>query len=305
MKDYLELLERVRSVKPDAPRSSTELPHFPLTRLNVSQSLIKRILYLGEERTDNCPRKIYETYIIDTCKTPPSRAQELGIYFETKCIGGGAKGQTIDDLPRKKNGEKYADHERVDQSIMLFHRIRQSIGLITDQNNVQINAEKEYPTKHNGLKVYVRGTADVISPIHHKDINYDVACIDLKLAGDITNQFSDKTRPWLHYPWGDMEKMDKTQAYLYSQLFELPFVYLVFDYKKNPEWNVFPIITSASHSDSNEGKLRTKQLKRDIDYVIEKIVMWDAEGFLPDPSQIACKGCPVLHCPEKKTLKYF
>jgi len=305
MKDYLNMLDKVRSVKQNAQVFDGDLPYFPLTELKISQSLIKRVLYLGEERTDNCPRKIYETYIIDTCKIPPSRAMELGMYFETKCIGVGANGHFIHDLPRKKNGEKYADHERVDQAIMLFHWIRQSIGLVIDQNNVQIPAQKEYPTRHNGLKVYVRGTADIISPIHYKDVNFDVAVVDLKLAGDITNTYSDKEKPWLYYPWGDMDKMDKTQAYLYSELFGLPFVYLVFDYKKDPSWDVFPIITSVSHPDSNEGLLRKKQLKRDIDYVIDKIVMWDSDRFPPEPSQLACKGCPVLHCPEKKTLKYF
>jgi len=200
-----------------------------ITTLYVSQSLITKLLFQSNERSDICPKQLYETYLAGNCDSEPSKAMLQGSYFETKCIGSGAYG-AVSDLPRhKRTGEKTEIHLRIDESVELFKEVAAEIGLTHNGRNVQIEMERPYlDHQFSDLKVYLRGIADIISPVSYRNIHLDMAVIDLKLAKDVNSTYSDSKRPWLYRPYGDMSKVDKTQAYLYSELFELPFAYLVF-----------------------------------------------------------------------------
>lgn len=131
-----------------------------------------------------------------------------------------------------------------------------------------------------------------------------MAVIDLKLTKDLDNTYQDKFTPWFSAPWGDLSKMDKTQAYLYSYLWNLPFMYLVFDYKaEDAGWKPFPVQTLATHPDSQEAKTRHLELMRNVRFVLDRIIEWDSSGYRIEPSD-ACKKCPVLSCIQKNQITF-
>jgi hypothetical protein len=227
-----------------------------------------------------------------------------GIYFETKTLGEGAY-ENMEDLPKnKRTGGKTASHERIDEAILLAKRVFEETGIIINHKNVQVKHSTPY-LDHNfkGVQVYFKVVADIISPFKYKDIDYEVGCLDVKLSKDVNNTFSDKRFPWKYYPWGDPEKMDHTQAYLYSAVFKMPFVYLVFDYSKTPKWKPIPVETLAGSPDSTEARNRHRELLRSINWVIEKIQMWQEDGFPAEPNY-TCKDCVVYDCIEHKKVRF-
>jgi hypothetical protein len=276
-----------------------------ITVINISQTLIKRLLFKGEERPDICAKQIYETLLTGNTQYPKSDAMALGIYFETKLLGNGAY-ENVDDLPRnKRTGNKTAAHERIEETILLAKRVFGETGIIINHKNTQVQCPKPY-TEHNfkGVQVFLKGIADIISPFKYKNLDYPVCCLDVKLSKDVNNTFIDKKRPWKYYPWGTPEEMDHTQGYLYSPLFEMPFVYLIFDYGKVPKWKPIPVETTFSNPDSTEARNRHRELLQSINWVIEKIQMWQDDGFPAQPQDYLCKDCPVYTCEQKKLVRF-
>jgi hypothetical protein len=312
--DYLQRLTLFHGSRRSALPSKSE--RTPLVDLNqmgqitslwVTQSLIKSMLWKGEERNDICPRRIYETYLVCSVESPKSIYMDYGLYFETKCIGSGAHGE-VHDLPRnKRNGEKTAIHNRIDKAVERFKRVKGQIGLIT--SDVQVKKTVPFEDHNFNIDVFLSGTADMISPVRYKNIDYLLATIDLKLTSSIHATYQDKMQPWKYYPWGDPKKVDPIQGKFYSILFGLPFVNIVFDYSADDpdndehHWKPVPIMTTTSHPDNQEAIIRYNETIRDIKWTISRIMMWEEEGFVEEPSELACHKCPV-QCEMKKEIQH-
>ena len=108
-------------------------------KLPISQSLITKFLYKGEERENVCAKNLYHLHIIKSHRYT-TESMTKGVFFETLCIGRGAKGQQQLDLPRKRLlkakqlenikreklglplllGDKTADQERIEQQAKRF-----------------------------------------------------------------------------------------------------------------------------------------------------------------------------------------
>jgi hypothetical protein len=235
-----------------------------------------------------------------------------GLYFESNCLGATANDEELVlDLPRvqskgKKFGTKTIDHERIDEQIMLFDSYCQKHGVIIVKDpihsglkkNVQIKKvvefeadwlEQDYPD----VKLYMKGVADIISPVHDVDFNYPMAVIDLKLTVNRNSTFGE-------FAWGSPQYMDHTQGVLYSWFWKLPFVYWVWDYSSKERGNKFvQLIIDTESSDyeiRQESLTRLQEMQQTIRACTVLIMELTYNNQWGDTNPIfeLCKDCPVI-----------
>ena len=276
-----------------------------IRELRISKSLVRQLIYKGEPYPV-CPYKVYHTLLLRDVTSPPSDSQLKGMYFESRCIGSSVGGDITTDLPRhKKTGAKLADHERIDQAIAQFFLVVEAYGLIIDPQYTQIYRKRLWndPTRKNHVPVYLDGTLDFISPVTTPRYSHDVATIDLKLTKDRDVNDSFTNGLFHSTPWGNLEKADFTEAMLYRLIFEMPFVYLVFDFKKeNPGFKDIPIITDVNDPDPGKANLalnRMNQLYHTLRWVTDAIFRWESLEWPMQPNTLACAKCVILECPNR------
>lgn len=191
-----------------------------MDKLYINQSLIKAFFYKGEKR-DYCARKIHESeYTSDN--------MIKGSYFETLCLGSGAKGSVTNDLKRKKLttkqilsgqkiGSKTIDQIRIEQQSLIFknQKIELSNGefiflqlSVIPDINTQVKIYKKWEKDEN---VILHGELDIFpTPINLPERGTRQCCIDLKATGT----FSD----FGEYCWSTPSSMDHMQGYMYHYL---------------------------------------------------------------------------------------
>jgi len=276
-----------------------------ITAIRVSKSLIRQLIYKGEPYPA-CPYKVYRTILLRDITTPPSDSMIKGLYFESKCIGSSADDSETIELPRhKKTGARLADHDRIDQAVELFFKVKQDYGLVIDQNHTQVYHKRRWmDPEHNwNIPVFLDGTLDFVSPITTPVYSFESATIDLKLTKDkdVIESFSNEL--FHGTPWGNMEMADFTEAMMYRQIFGKPFVYLVFDYKReNPGFKDIPIITDVNdHDPKKAAKAGTRliELQRTIRWVVGTILKWEESGWPRQAIPKVCASCPILDCQKR------
>jgi len=278
-----------------------------LKEIYISQSFIKEIAFKWEERPDVCPWRIYNTWVLRIFKRDPSDAMLYGEYFETKILGRGARGKMLSLPGNKRTGTKRVAHERIDEAVIRFNKVKEETGIIVTNRNVQVRRETPWLDSSDEIKVYLHGTADIISPFLYdyggNIMEFDVAVLDTKLTSDRDVCYQDKNKPWGSFCWGCPEKMDHLQGIFYSTLFELPFLYLIFDYRKdNPGWKPVAVNNIMLNPDNPEAKLRQKEFERGINWTVETIKGYYATGWPKCPGDW-CLKCPVLTCEFKNKMQ--
>ena len=240
--------------------------------LKISQSMIKA--FAAE---DYCPMKLKKTYIDKTHDLVPSESMERGVFFETLCLGSGARGKSLTDLPRLKNGNKSTAQQRIEIQAMEFPNVLNAHRISIKEKQLYLEYEFE-----PGL--WMCGEVDFTASIWD-DVEGPLpdALVDLKLTANIYSQFGP-------YCWHFPHNMDHTQAYMYKELYklvrgqELPFYYLVFDYKPKPEYKIIKKMM---------GTLERYELQEAIRSTIEKINNHESRGYYTRPLESNCKNCPL------------
>ena len=273
-----------------------------ITAIRVSKSLIRQLIYKGEPYPV-CPYKVYHTMLLRDVVFPPSDSMLKGLYFESRCLGISADGGETIDLPRhKKTGAKLADHDRIDQAVERFFQVKQDYRLIIDKTQIQVYHKRKWvdPSINWHIQVYIDGTLDFISPITTPGYSFDSATIDLKLTKDkdVCDSFSNGL--FHATPWGNMEAADFTEAMMYRLIFGKPFVYLVFDYKRdNAGFKDIPIITDINDPDpmkAAKAATRMADLQKTIRWAVNAILVWESSGWQMLPIAKVCATCPILDC---------
>ncbi len=276
-----------------------------ITAIRVSKSLIRQLIHKGEPYPV-CPYKVYHVSLLRDIVSPPSDSMIKGLYFESKCLGLSADGSETIDLPRhKKTGAKLADHDRIDMAVELFFKVKQDYGLAIDQNHTQVYHKRRWvdPDHNWKIPVFLDGTLDFVSPITTPGYSFPSATIDLKLTKDkdVVESFSNGL--FHGTPWGNMEMADFTEAMMYRQIFGRPFVYLVFDYKRdNAGFKDIPIITDINDPDPQKAakaSIRLNELQRTIKWVVETILGWERSGWPMQAIPKVCATCPILDCQKR------
>ncbi len=190
----------------------------------LNQSLIARFLYKGDERELICP---YQRYCYDIAHTHKYRTLSMlnGSFFETLCIGRGAGGKIIDDLPRKKlvkarelenirrkendlpeiKGDKTMDQIRIEQQANRFKILCAKYQVSVFESNTQTKIIVPW---HKNPDVLLSMEYDIFpTPIITND-GLMMAIIDLKLTADIHVTYGE-------YCWGAPEYLDIIQGMMY------------------------------------------------------------------------------------------
>jgi hypothetical protein len=276
-----------------------------ITGIRVSKSLIRQLIYKGETYPV-CPYKVYRTLLLRDIVSPPSDSMIKGLYFESKCLGISSDGSATIDLPRhKKTGAKLLDHDRIDEAVERFFKVKQDYGLIIDKNNIQLYHKRRWvdPDQNWDIHVFLDGTLDFVSPITTPGYSFPSATIDLKLTKDKDVCESYSNGLFHATPWGNMETADFTEAMMYRLIFGKPFVYLVFDYKKdNAGFKDIPVITDVNDPDSKKAakaQNRLADLQKTIRFVINAILLWEKSGWPLTPIATVCLSCPIMDCPKR------
>lgn len=275
-----------------------------IVEMSISASLIRYLLYNGEPK-EVCPSRVWHTQLLCSHSNPTSLSMLQGLYFETKCIGSSADGGGTIDLPRaKKTGAKLTDHIRIDDAVERFGYVSKQLGLIVDQRFTQVNNRLLWQDNDRqwDIPIYIEGTADFFSPIKTEVYEYEVANIDLKLTQDRDSCFPP-------FNWGCPENLELTQPVIYEVLFGLPFVFLVFDYRKNDAWyKHIPVITNVDDPNPQFAQIarnRRRELWQNIRWVAGNILHWEAMGWPEEPGKNACKDCPISECKNRNVTKFI
>lgn len=301
----------------------------------ISASLCKKFFFKGSEK-EICAWRIYQVDILKRYREQ-TLSMLKGSYFETGCIGKGVNETITLDLPRKKLkqsqvdenriaelkyktehngsiegfvppiiGEKTVDQERIDNQILVFKKECIEKGIAVTEHNVQLTIYKYI----NGI--LCKGTLDLFPVfLDFGDIK-NLLNIDLKLTKDISGTYP------AEFAWGDPDRMDHTQADMYSELvididFKLNshlrqiispeteailnkgqcnFAYWIFDYKENGgnKW-VFSAYNGTKQKELFETIRKTDNLVNDF---------YPREGWPKSPKWERCKDCPVSDCDQKE-----
>lgn len=294
--------------------------------MEISQSLIRKLLFRGEEKTGNCYRKIYTHYITKQFEEAQSDSMLKGVYFETKCIGGGARGSRCDDLPRKfvsekqkriarvkglpePLGDKTADHERIDQQIQNFkiQCARKGINIIPGVNT-QVRILKRWEKDKD---IMLSMELDVFPTVIKYRGQLFPCILDLKLTQNIDNTFGE-------YCFGSPEHLDTIQGKMYH------YGVRDIDFDLNPHLKDIVDDSLISMIENNNilfvlwvwGYRSNRELKEQNKFIN---IIWDAKkraelhedirktknilqyaeesGWPADPTSSNCKKCLDMECP--------
>lgn len=222
---------------------------------------------------------------------------KYGLYFESKCIGYSSDHSATLDLPRHKStGKKLADHIRIDYAVDRFKYVCQKLQLNPENIQMYNSLLMKDVSSRMGIDVIIEGTLDFQSGIVNESYEYPLATIDLKLTKDRDSCFGE-------FCWAEPERMDMTQPMMYRILFGEPFVYLVFDYRKdNPWYKDIPIITDIHAKDEVQRVIavrRMEELLERIRWTVGTTLEWEALGWPYEPSPNVCRYCPIIDCKER------
>lgn len=193
----------------------------------INASLLKKMFFCGNER-NHCPRYLKEVMIDKTVQSLPTESMLKGSYFETLCLGSGAGGRKIEDLPRKEltgkqenanklalskgnpqiyYGEKTIDQVRIDAQATEFKRLCSKHQItVAPPYNTQVRIYKQFDEEN-----MLVGELDIFPTLVMGKEEPRLAIIDLKLTTDLKSTFGE-------FAWGDFSSMDKTQGLMYHYL---------------------------------------------------------------------------------------
>lgn len=269
-----------------------------ITDIILSQSLLSKHSYKGE-RIELCWRRLYHEDIIRDVDRVVTESMLYGLYFETKCLGTSRDGK-YEDLPRKQNGEKTIAQVRIDEQVFLFHQSLSKYEMILDPRFVQISQRRLLKMDgFEGINIWVEGTLDFMSPFIYETFNWPKAVVDLKLTKDRFGGFG-------KFSWAYPDQKDHIQPIMYTLIFEIPFLYWVFDFKPQDRGErPLPVNTNVDHPNrakAQEARLRFKEVANTIRAFCADVITEDGL-WRTNPGYHRCKSCPVLGCKDRKIIE--
>ncbi len=212
-------------------------------------------------------------------ETPPSDAMKLGIYFEYLCTGALPKSGEIPEpemaYKGKANERKAVAYERAEESAKIFKHIIEHYDIkILSKGEIIYDEE-----------LGINGVVDI-----HAEWNGEKVFIDLKYSGLINDK-------WNEMGW-DLDSLHMKDSLMiqgvhYKLLAEkklgipdIPFYYFVFS---STEPNDVKIIKQEVEESKRQSHIVA------IYNIKDSIRKNMNSGFVPHPSLIRCKSCPIAH----------
>lgn len=176
-----------------------------------------------------CPYRYYRKFVTNDYPWSPTEPMQNGLYFETRLIGGSAKGQALTTLKRKRNGEMTAVNKRI-------HTMVDRMGVYMAMNNVSFgpeNTQSRLWAKHK-YGVLLRGEMDIFPTT----VNNHPAIVDIKTTVNVTNSFVSMKNIRLssNFCYGNDKYLSKNQPLFYHFIARnYPDVGIDFHKMKNPD----------------------------------------------------------------------
>lgn len=280
-------------------------PNGSIKALYIHQSLLKAMMFKGTKR-DFCPYYIYGCYVTGKHRTKETKSMFKGNYFEAQCFNNGFdKHGKFLSYPLLKNGKRETDQLRIDEQIFNFkENVAPKLGLIYGPGVIWkqfvVTVQDTNTIKDFGFDIFVEMETDLITPLSYKDFQEDFCIVDLKLTIDRNGCHGE-------YCWGEPERMDHIQAAVYSFSMNLPFYYLIFDYKKNDRgWKLVPVHTNVDHPHppyAEKAKYRKHEMFETIRSAAAEIEYHHLNGWSTNPIPENCMMCPIVTCKDRNTIK--
>ena len=228
------------------------------------------------ENPQNCPYKWRAMWIDRSFRRVPSERMLRGSYFEQQWLGAGATDEVVLDLPRLKNGDKSAVHNRIDAQVekckKMFEETSDTfLGFSIKQVQLKMASEDR------------EGTADIWAI----DKDGGSWLIDVKLTEDLTSTYS-------KYSWGrPYDELDLIQLPHYQSLFNHTYGHkprmalFIVDYSPQMRIEFNEIVVSDDKM--SEKEMRFESARNVLDVYLK-------DGFPKNPSKQECKDCGVLDC---------
>lgn len=183
----------------------------------LSQSITKDLgLFVIDDQLEHiewCPKMVYHKHIAEDYEQKTSEVMMHGLYAETILLGSCARGQSVETLPTKKNGEKTVTQERIDVQMQRMFGFLYAKGAVINEYNKQIPLIAKYADG-----VWIRGEFDMFPTV----FDGVPSIIDVKTTKDVYNTFfsykEDKIRFTTSSCWGDFEHIAKNQPLFYHFL---------------------------------------------------------------------------------------
>lgn len=230
-----------------------------------------------------CPLEFKAKYIDQSplYEWKESDAMHYGNVFESMVIGKGIHGFV------KPN-------EKLEKSTLMLDRLKKNAILcrqfLRDFGGKIKGVQKHIATTVSdaqGRTIYIEGTLDILYQFE----GGKWAIIDLKFTGDNTSDFG-------QYQFGDEEKLDPTQAFMYVLLVKLTmkedaeWFFWVFDKKKES----VPKIIQVEIDDTT----LTNHIERISKAYHEILDCLTNDSFKPQPKYSRCAKCKVKCSEERK-----
>jgi hypothetical protein len=227
------------------------------------------------ENEQTCPWRWKEQWLEGNIPFKSNELMDRGKYFEQLILGSGAiSGDEVNDLPRLKNGEKSAEHQRIDA------QAARAKAMLFDPKDPEYLGFTVVRTQLEIKKGNKKGTYDIEATDEEK---YPWV-LDLKLTGDLT---SDRTK----YSWGNnWQDLDLVQMTHYQDLYHEEFGVLpkmgllVFDYSTQKRVMFGEIVISDEKR--AEKNIRFKAAEETID-------LYNKHGWVKIPNIKECESCPL------------
>jgi len=309
--------------------------------ITISQSIIKR-LFKYDAYTDQwnyrefCPYKVKTLYIDGTIQCC-SDSMLKGKYFETLFLGSGRDGEMTLDLPRKKltkkqeqeniiaefegkpilnKGGETIDQERIREQVLRGEQKARELKIdIIKNGNTQVKILKKFSNN-----IMLSCNIDIFpTSVTIGNSKPSLAIIDIKLTSDLNAKAG-----YTEFCWGEFEKMDPIQGYMYHYMVrdinpvlnphlkdlitenismlilenKISFYFWVFNYRPGKNDVLRNEFYSILWDD-----LRKDKLEELIKKTASTIEYYDTQGWLAHGSYEVCKNCPIKNCNKKITIQ--
>lgn len=185
--------------------------------LILSQSETKElgVLVIDDqvEEIDFCPKRYYHKYIAEDYPRSPTQAMLEGLYAETLLLGSSARGEKVEDLPRKNDGKKRVTQLRIERQMDRLYGYMYAHGVRIKPHNTQIRLIAQYKPH-----VWIRGEFDLFPTL----VDNQLSIVDVKTTKDIYSDFFSIADKWVrtasNHCWGDYDKIVKNQPLFYHYI---------------------------------------------------------------------------------------
>ncbi len=221
-----------------------------------------------------CPLVWKSRHVDETLAWKESQPMRWGTHFETLVIGSGVKGKTVTLTPEEK---KSVVLKRIEKQAKDCRSYLRKLGGKIVGKQVYLDADV---VDSDGQTIPIMGGLD----IRYQFKDGTIAIIDLKLTGDVDNDFG-------KFAWGKPETMDPSQLAQYGLI----------EFAKTGVWPITqywvfdsgPKMKQKLINVNFPDHVRFQHIERVSKAYNEITIAWEMDMWMPHNTYENCSVCPL------------